>query len=169
MNGNKFYWDSSVFIAWLKNEPAYKEYLTHMEEYASQADQRKIVLVTSTLTNTEILDSKMGNDAKEAFSLFLKRPNVTEAAPDRRITVLASQIRDYYQVLKDSGKSNRTLAVPDAIHVATAIHYSVNQLHTFDDGKKSRKHLGLLSLHGNVAGHPLVICKPIAMQGRLDI
>ena len=163
---SKYYWDSCVWIAWLTAEPAYGEYLSNMEEYATQADDRKIILVTSSLTRGEILETRIGDEAASKFQDFLKRPNVVEASADPRVTSLSSKIRDYYQARKEAGKSTKTLAVPDAVHLATAILYEVNQFHTFDDGKKS-KHLGLLGLSGTVAGHPLVICKPQPAQGRL--
>lgn len=169
MSGTRpeYYWDSSVWIAWLTAEEAYAEYLSNMEEYAVQADDGKIVLVTSSLTRGEVLETKIGEQASTKFQDFLKRPNVMEASADPRVTSLSHEIRDYYQARKEAGESKKTLATPDAVHLATAILYDVEQFHTFDDGKKSRRHLGLLGLSGNVAGHPLVICKPQPTQTRL--
>lgn len=87
--------------------------------------------------------------------------------PDPRISNLASEIRDYYERQKQiDGKPG--LSVPDAIHLATAIQYEVNEFHTFDE-KDSPRSRALLPLNGNVAGHNLVICKPHATQLWLDL
>lgn len=169
MSGNrpKYYWDSCVWIAWLTAEPAYADYLSNMDEYAAQVDDRKIILVTSSLTRGEVLETRIGDEAATKFRDFLKRPNVVEASADPRVTSLSSVLRSYYQGRNQTGPKAKTLAVPDAVHLATAILYEVNQLHTFDDGKKG-KHLGLLGLSGTVAArYPLVICKPMPAQGRL--
>jgi integrase len=45
-----------------------------------------------------------------------------------------------------------------AKHLASAIHFEVDEFHTFDEGKKGGR--SLLSLDGDVAGHRLRICKP---------
>lgn len=156
-----------MWIAWLTAEQAYADYLSNMEEYAAQADAGKVVLVTSSLTRGEILETRIGDEAATKFQDFLNRPNVVEASADPRVTSLVGDLRNYYQGLKQTGASEKALAVPDAVHLATAILYGVDQFHTFDDGKKG-KHLGLLGLSGTVAAkYPLVICKPQPAQGRL--
>ena len=76
-------------------------------------------------------------------------------AADIRITKLAHQIRNVYP----------KLSTPDAVHLATGIHYEADQFHTFDDGGKDG--MSLLGLNGNVAGYPLVVCKPPMTQYRL--
>ena len=163
----KYYWDACVWIAWLTAERAYADYLSNMEEYAAQADAGKIILVTSSLTRGEILETKIGAKAATTFQDYLKRPNVVEASADPRVTSLAGELRNYYQIRKQTGAGEKALAVPDAVHLATAILYGVDQCHTFDDGKKGKR-LGLLGLSGIVAAkYPLVICKPQLAQGRL--
>ena len=163
----KYYWDACVWIAWLTAERAYADHLSNMEEYAAQADAGKIVLVTSSLTRGEILETKIGAQAATNFQDSLKRPNIVEASADPRVASLAGELRNYYQGQKETGANAKTLAMLDAVHLATAILYGVDQFHTFDDGKKG-KHLGLLGLSGTLAAkYPLVICKPQLAQGRL--
>jgi hypothetical protein len=67
--------------------------------------------------------------------------------------------------VKSGGK---TLSVPDAIHLATAIQYRVDEFHTFD-GEGNSRYLGLLPLSGNVGGHKLTICKPKARNPQFDL
>ena len=78
---------------------------------------------------------------------------------------LATEIREYYQVLKLSRRSNLpTLETPDAIHVATAIHFNCDMLFTFDEADRETGCLpkrGLIPLSGIIAGrYPLEIRKP---------
>jgi hypothetical protein len=62
----------------------------------------------------------------------------------------------------------KTVSVPDAIHLATALIYRADEFHTFD-GKNGRNTLGLLPLSGDVGGHKLTICKPVAKSPELDL
>jgi len=85
-------------------------------------------------------------------------------ADDDRITLM--RVRNYYSMRPEF--ENRTLATPDAIHLASAIMNRATEFHTFDGGGVG-KSLGLLPLTGNVAGHKLTICKPQAKNPSLDL
>jgi hypothetical protein len=92
---------------------------------------------------------------------------MTRLGTDTKVAALAHDLRDHYaKVAPASG--GKTLSVPDAIHLATAIHHRANEFHTFDNDGSS-KSLGLLPLSGNVGGHRLVICKPVAKSPQLDL
>jgi hypothetical protein len=78
-----------------------------------------------------------------------------------------NDIRDHYTV-RAAEFGGKTLSVPDAIHLATAVLYRVDEFHTFDMEGRS-KSLGLIPLSGNVAGHRLIICKPQAKNPGLDL
>ncbi len=77
----------------------------------------------------------------------------------RKIEGKRLQYRDYYQQRKTTDNLP-TLTTPDAIHLATAIIYRANEFHTFDEHNETRKRRALLPLNGNVAGYPIVVCKP---------
>jgi hypothetical protein len=65
-----------------------------------------------------------------------------------------------------------TLEFGDAIHLASAIHYQVDEFVTFDsrDSKKpSKAKRAILPLSGNVAGHRLFIAKPVAKTPELEL
>ena len=64
--------------------------------------------------------------------------------------------------------AGKTISVPDAIHLATAILYRASEFQTFDGGGTG-KSLGLLRLSEKVAGHRLVICKPQSRNPQLDL
>jgi hypothetical protein len=88
---------------------------------------------------------------------------VSRQAMDIRVAELAHDLRNHYAEL-----GGRMLSTPDAIHLATAIHYRADEFHTFDSGS-STKSLGLIPLSGNVGGHKLIICKPTAKSPQLDL
>ena len=100
-------------------------------------------------------------EAAEKFRKLMMRHRIELPSKDLRIEKLAHELRDHYDQIPNSKK----LLEKDSLHLATAIHYRVNAFYTFDEGKKGG--LSLLSLNGNVAGYPLVICKPPVNQTRL--
>jgi predicted nucleic acid-binding protein len=158
---NTVYWDTSVFLAWIKDEKRPNGEIDGVNYFAEKIAKNEIILLTSTLINVEILESTLNDEAKTRFNNLFKRRNCIQADADARIMQLASKIRDYYQNQK-TVDGNRTLSTPDSIHLATAIQYGVNELHTFDENEdSSRKWRALLPLNGMVAGeYPLTICKP---------
>lgn len=124
-------------------------------------------MITSVITKTEVFECELSSGVYERYTNLLTRRNVITLDNDLRVAELAGKIREYYaQRKRIDGLDGIT--TPDAIHLATAIHYSADVFYTFDDGKKAgSKGRSLLSLNGNVAGHELHIKKPIAKQYRL--
>ncbi|MDQ3562992.1 MAG: PIN domain-containing protein [Pseudomonadota bacterium] len=158
------YWDTSVLLAWIKDEPNEME---GVNDIAHGIHKNHYILLTSAITLTEVLESTLTDEARIKFNDLFKRKNCQMVAADLRITQLASQIRDYYQRQK-SVDGLPSLSTPDAIHLATAIHYAVKEFHTFDEKDDPKKRRALIPLSGNVAGHPLVICKP-PIPAQLDL
>ena len=156
MNGKPlYYWDTCVFIDWLmsRNSSRTSEEMNGISKVAQLFDKNQAILVVSSIVRIEILACTLSDEAQEKLTQLFMRRNFQEIAVDKRIASLAHNIRNFYQQEKQNAINIKT---PDAIHLATAIHYQVNQFHTFD-GKGKR---GLLRLSGNVAGHNLIICKP---------
>jgi predicted nucleic acid-binding protein len=150
------YLDSCIIIAWIQNEIRPDQEMEGVEYCINRISNNEIKAITSVNTLTEILP---GTFPPGAYDLFMrtisKRRNFEFVGTDIRIPIRAQEIRDYYQSM------NKKINSPDAIHLATAIHYRVDAFYTFDD-----KHL--LPLTGNVAGYNLIICKPpLSSQGRL--
>ena len=155
------YWDTPIFIAWLQNEKRDPLEMAGIRELVLQIHENKARLITSVITHTEVLRSRLNPSAIKVWENVFKRRNVVQATADQRVTRLSSEIRDYYQKFKDiSGL--RTLSSTDSIHLATAILYKVDCFYTFDE--KGIKGRGLIPLSGNVAGYRLIICKPIGSQ-----
>jgi predicted nucleic acid-binding protein len=153
------YWDTSVFLAWIKNESRPNNEMDGVEDVAYKIHKDHVVLITSEITMTEILESTLDDIAKTRFDDLFKRRNCRRVAVDQRVGRLSHDIRNHYQQQK-AVDGIATVTTPDAIHLATAILYDVTEFHTFDQNDKPNKSRALLPLNGNVAGHPLTICKP---------
>lgn len=149
----RYYWDTCIFISWIKDEKAPTRQVGEMEglaEIVDQIDRGQATLVTSAITLTEVLDSSLTPEQQRQFELAMKRPSTVVMNVDARVGQLASQIRDHY---RQRGMSVKT---PDAIHAASAVFARVDALHTFDPD--------LLRFNGNVGGYHLAICKPVGSQ-----
>ena len=161
-----YYWDTSIFVAWLQNENRPNSEMSGVAETAEKIHANQAILITSDQLRVELLPATFTPAAREKFDRFFQRRNAQMKRIDTRITTLAQTIRNYYQEQRQSGQDHRrTVGSADAIHLATAIQYEATQFHTFDDGGKDGR--SLLELNGNVAGYPLVICKPPFTQYRM--
>jgi predicted nucleic acid-binding protein len=145
------YWDTCVFIAWLKEEkdkwpPAIWQ---GIQDVADLVQAGQAILVVSTLIRTEVFLGTLMQDQKLKFQEILRRKNLVEVAPHMRIADRASTIREKHKI-----------KTPDAIHLATAILYDVDEMHTMDGWHEDGKRDGLLALDGNVAEYNLHITEP---------
>lgn len=152
------YWDSSVFLAWLKNEKREPGVMEGIEDVVQAVNAGKVNLCTSVVTQTEIFESRLSDDAREKFRAVFQRRNVVMINVDQKIATLASQIRDYYN------QRSIDIRVPDSTHLATAILYKADELQTLDGSGSRPRPSDLISLSGNVAGHPLLIRVPMKDQ-----
>jgi predicted nucleic acid-binding protein len=156
-----YYWDACLFLAWIKDEERPTGEMDGVREIIDLSKKRDATIMTSVLTSVEVLSAKIPAGMDTLFQQLMRR--VTRVGIDTKIVTLAHDIRNHYT--KSGGK---TVATPDAIHLATAIIYRAVEFHTFDqDG--SRQSLGLIPLSGNVAGNRLTICKPQAKRPQLDL
>jgi predicted nucleic acid-binding protein len=125
-----------------------------IKDVAELTEIGQVILVTSTLIRPEIFMGRLSTQQKQNFSDLLRRKNVQEVAPHIRIADRASAIREKHNVL-----GNR-IKTPDAIHLATAIIYEVDEMHTMDGYHDDGHRDGLLALSGNVADYKLLITMP---------
>ena len=148
-----FYWDTCLFLAWLKDENRNSGEMDGVREIVERSQRRDCRLMTSVLTSVEVLQANIPAGVDTMFNGLLKR--ISRIGMDTKVAQLAHDIRNHYFKLDQSVKA------PDAIHLSTAILYRADEFHTFDDR--------LLALSGDVAGHRLVICKPVAKNPQLDL
>ena len=159
------YWDTCVFLAWLKNETRPNGEMAGLVSVVSEVNTGNLHLITSVTTMVEILYGRSGIDTTSRFYDLFKRSNVDAINIDERIATKAGEIRQYY-ITQSSKDKKPALGFADVLHLATAIVQEVTVFHTFDDGNKRQR--GLLGLNGNVAEHPLLIEKPQTEQDELD-
>lgn len=169
MIGNRdiYYWDTCTFCAWLADEQRKTGEMDGVREVVSRIKKRDASLVTSSLMLAEVLPSKYPAGVYNLLEGLLRRNNIQQQSVSIKIARFAGDIRDYYD--RNPVDDKKKLATPDSIHLATAIICGVTEFHTFDNGEKDKKFIGLLQLDGNVAGHKLSICKPTAKQPQLDL
>jgi predicted nucleic acid-binding protein len=149
----RVYWDACTFIALLNQEkPANECAAVWME-----AERGETIIVTSTLTLTEVFKAKCEGRAKplapaddERVKNLILQKWVRPAILDEPIALEARQLlRNYPECKKPT----------DAIHLATAMATNVEALHTIDKSD-------LLPLNRRVktrAGNLLTICPPVPL------
>jgi predicted nucleic acid-binding protein len=149
-----YYWDTCLFLAWLKDESRASGEMAGVREVIERAKRRDCRLMTSVLTSVEVLQGKIPAGFDTLFDGLLRRMN--RVGLDTKVAGIAHDIRNHFTIA-----GSTKLKTPDAIHLATAILYRADEFHTFDET--------LIALSGDVAGHRLTICKPIAKSPELDL
>jgi hypothetical protein len=148
-----FYWDTCLFLAWLKDENRNLGEMDGVREIISRSQRRDCRLMTSVLTSVEVLQANIPAGVDTMFNGLMRR--MSRIGIDTKVAQLGHDIRNHYF------KKQQSVKTPDAIHLATAVLNRADEFHTFDDR--------LLALSGDVAGHRLIICKPVARNPQLDL
>lgn len=168
MSGNKkpvIYLDSCIWISMITGEQRQNaSESAAVAGLVSSLDKKQIIVVSSSLLNTEVLETTMTEQQNTVFQGVMKRKSVVQMKEIiTPITVLAGEIRNHYKSLKDKTKSNMHVPkTPDAIHLATAIYFECEIFFTFDEG--------LLGLSNPIAEkYVLNISKPYIDQLGLNL
>lgn len=88
------YWDACIFLAWLKDETCEPSVMEGIEDTVKRVHDNEVVLITSIMTQTEVLESMMSKEAQTKFENVFKRRNVVWINHDTRIGKLSHDIRD---------------------------------------------------------------------------
>jgi predicted nucleic acid-binding protein len=116
-----------------------------LEQLAKLAEDKKLLIVTSTITIVETLRGENGpgdeSKNKRLVAKYFEHPWIVLQALDRRTAELAAEIRFAHR-----------LKTVDAIHVATALRWNVKHYHTYDEQQ--------LKKNGLIGTPPLEIIKP---------
>jgi predicted nucleic acid-binding protein len=144
------YWDSCIFLDWLKgNKP---ERTPLIQEVVTAIENDTVLIVTSSLSlvETSRLDSGVQIEDKdeEKIAKFFQNSYIEIKAIDRAI---ANESR---RLIRESGRRQLGLSCPDSIHLATALFCGITEMHTFDN--KLIKHDGVWGQDGK----KLCICPP---------
>ncbi len=124
--GRTVYWDTCVVLSWIKNEQRKPGHMEGVEEAVREIAKGEIGLITSVLTRAEVWDTKLNSTQKNRLDKLFRRTNVAYVPLDFAIAELTSELRDFYHA------SDFELLLPDAIHLATAIHLDAIEFQTFD-------------------------------------
>src|SRR5262245_3738162 len=125
MPGRLVYWDSCIFISWLREEqrpdPLDLDGIAYLVE---EWDAGRLVIATSAITRIEVLESTMTAAQAAQFNASLRRSTMRVETVTSAIAELAHELRNHYE--------DPRLDTPDAIHVASAIAAGCECLYTFD-------------------------------------
>jgi predicted nucleic acid-binding protein len=147
-------WDSTVILAWLAGDSTAP--LDDILEIVKEIDGGKANLIVSVNAYSEVLEVKNSKRAMDRFRETLHRSNVIIADVTAAIALKAQQIRDAGLRLK--AKERRRIKTPDAQHMATAIIYKADVLHSLDND--------MLQLNGSDIVDGLKIVKPVLFDGQ---
>ena len=132
----RIYWDSCVFLHYIEGAP---EWMPTLDSLLDQASETKdLIIVTSTLSITEVAFAKAEKDGKALD------PNIEAEIEalwnDRSVVKLIeySEViaREARTPLRRAIETRRALKPMDAIHLASAVNRNVNEFHTTDGGLK---------------------------------
>lgn len=73
---DRIYWDSCCFISWLNDEERPKPDKDGLNACALAFQKKDIILITSTITHTEVTETKVTADGLKKFEDFLQRSDV---------------------------------------------------------------------------------------------
>lgn len=125
--GNRVYLDTCIFIYAMEGFPDWELQLRALFE---QADAAALHVVTSELTLAEVLVKPIadGNEplARAYEAILTSTPALTVVPVSRRILVDAARMR----------ASQSGVRLPDAVHLATAVHARCDVLLSNDRGLK---------------------------------
>lgn len=156
------YWDTCLFIAYLKNSPDEQSALDAVDALirSAQSPAKDRLIVVSTLVLAEL--RRHPNYIESRYSIirdifYTNRSYV-------RIVTLTPQIADIASAI---GSENPALSPADTVHIATALSARVDTLLTLDGlhqhGK--RRNRDLLIYNGRIGNPPLAIRPPAIPPG----
>jgi hypothetical protein len=92
----RFYWETSVFISWLKGgSDRSSEEMQGIEITANKMASGRVQLITSVITEIEVLESKFTKEQQEKIKAVLRNPsNCIQVNVDPMIANLARDYRE---------------------------------------------------------------------------
>ena len=137
------YWDSDCFLGWFLGEP---DKLPYCQGVIQAAEAKKLKIVTSALTLTEVIKLKnhpsLRAEDEARIKAFFRNDFISLRNVDRFVAEYARELIWTYSHLNPK----------DSIHLATAIMIEADALNTFDDH--------LLRLDGQIGNPVMRITKP---------
>lgn len=167
---SRYYFDTNIFLDWLNRNQARSD-STAVAGLMQQVLENQVNLITSQITRLEILQCKTDDTPYRTWLRLQARRNVVIQPATIKVMDLTLEIRDFYQRQRDTGEiQKRTISVPDAIHIATAIYHGADEMFTFDAGKTDKKTLSPSDLTSPIVGqYDLKISAPEGINGAFAV
>lgn len=161
---NLIYWDACIFVYHFSGRAPDRQIAEGIAERVREVEQGAAHILTSTLTRVELLDCSLTPRQQTALNQLFDTRHAQLAIVDQRVADLAHEIRDFHR------REGYAVSTPDAIHLATAVHYGAQVFLTTDGHRGTKKRGGLLALDRRVGGHhPLRVEVPSAKAPRLPL
>lgn len=124
------YWDSSVFLAWIKGEQGRADIV---DKIITDAQNGLCVIYTSMVALAEVTKPRkgpiqVGKEIEEKIAAFFKNDYIKLVSVDYLIGTRARQLIWDFPFLSPR----------DAIHIATAIHIGADAIEHYDGGDFGR-------------------------------
>ena len=95
-NPKLLYWDSCIFLAWLKDERRPGDEMAGLGSIAREIEKKNFSVITSVITIAEILTGRSSEEVVTEFGKLFQRSNFQMINVDERIATKASEIRKHY-------------------------------------------------------------------------
>lgn len=160
-----YYWDSCIFLTYIKAENDQPDLLAAVDYYAEEFKKGNCIITTSTITRTEIIEI---NTPPEAYKIFQKMwDRIEPIGAFTPIYDMAEEIRNKIYITQnvDGIDKKKLLSLFDAVHLSSAIWLNkVKEFHTKDDGKCGRD-CGILTIAREIEKkYGLKVLSPILDQ-----
>jgi predicted nucleic acid-binding protein len=178
---DRVYFDSCIYIAHYRQEigPYGAVRINAIGELWKENERGGTTILTSSITVCEVIDQLLKSNLKAEINDFKNRFRMglhKMYDVDPIIAERAAEYRDFYRKhpvkTEQREKPYINLASPDAIHLATAIHYEADEFWTFDGlNDKADKYESIKPLWlGNKVGNDVItIIPPSLPQGALPL
>jgi len=138
-----------LFYEVLGDEPVTPEKKAAIEEILRDNKDEKSIIITSVISHIEIIPSKIEQKKPGAEGQYLALfdgKRFLDIEINRNILMRAREIREFYYRPAGTGTAPKIMDAADAVHLATASIYEVDEFQTRDDDSKGTK-IPLVSLY----------------------
>ena len=143
MTVEKIYWDSTCFLALLKEET---DRINACRGTISKAEKNELIIVTSVIAFIEVVklpgEPPLKKESEKTIRDFFQNSFISVRNVDNGIGIIARDLMWKHEYLKPR----------DSIHIATALFNKIAKLHSYDEH--------FLELNNKYGNPKLTICEP---------